>query len=71
MAGNTKKKLAKKLRELREKLGYTQEELAYKAGVDYKHLQLLESKNPSAATVDTLEKLAKALNTGVSELLKF
>lgn len=63
--------LAKKLRKLRKKFGYTQEELAGLAGIDYKHFQRLEGKSPTAAKIDTLEKLAKAFNMTCAELLKF
>jgi len=65
------KKLAQRIRTLREKHGYTQEKLAELSGIDYKHIQLLESKNPPAAKIDTLEKLAKALKTTPSKLLDF
>lgn len=63
-------KVAKRLRELRKQCGYTQERLAEMSGVDYKHIQLLEGKNPPAARVDTLEKIAKAFHVSLSELLK-
>lgn len=64
-------KLARRLRELRSKHGYTQERLAELSGVDYKHIQLLESKDPPIAKLDTLEKLAKAFRMDVSKLTKF
>ncbi len=64
-------KLARRLKELREKYKYTQEKLAELSGVDYKHIQLLESKNPPAARLDTVEKLAKAFKIDPSKLLKF
>jgi transcriptional regulator with XRE-family HTH domain len=64
-------KLAKRLRKLREDNNMTQEQLAEASGVDYKHIQLLESKDPSAAKIDTLEKIAKAFKLSVSSLLKF
>ncbi|MBN1870006.1 MAG: helix-turn-helix transcriptional regulator [Candidatus Omnitrophica bacterium] len=64
-------KFANRLRELRQKFGYTQEKLAELAGVDYKHVQLLESKNAPAAKLDTVEKIAKAFKIDVSKLLKF
>ncbi|MCB9772629.1 MAG: helix-turn-helix transcriptional regulator [Candidatus Omnitrophica bacterium] len=64
-------KLAKRLRKLREENKLTQEQLAEASGVDYKHIQLLESKDPSAAKIDTLEKIAKAFKLSVSSLLKF
>jgi transcriptional regulator with XRE-family HTH domain len=64
-------KFAKRLRELRQKYGYTQERLAELSGVDYKHIQLLESKHPPAAKLDTVEKIAKAFKIDPSKLLKF
>ncbi|MEK6647103.1 MAG: helix-turn-helix transcriptional regulator [Candidatus Firestonebacteria bacterium] len=64
-------KLAKRLRELRQKYDYTQEKLAELSGIDYKHLQLLESKKPCSAKIDTLEKLANAFNISISKLLDF
>ena len=71
MSEDAKQKLAVRLRALRKKYDYTQEKLSELSGIDYKHIQLLESNNPSAATIDTLEKLAKAFHISVSELLKF
>lgn len=64
-------KLAKRLRQLRKRHGYTQEKLAELSGIDYKHIQLLESVNPSAAKIDTIEKLAKAFKITPSKLLDF
>ncbi len=63
--------LANRLRELRKKKKLTQEKLAEMAGIDYKHIQLLESKKASAPKIDTLEKLAKAFNISLSKLLDF
>jgi len=71
MPTGAKQRLAVRLKELRKKCGYTQEKLSELSGIDYKHIQLLESNNPSAATIDTLEKLAKAFKISLSELLKF
>ena len=65
------KKLSKRIRELRKEKGLTQEKLAELAGVDYKHLQLLEGKSPSVPKLDTVEKIAKALNISVTKLLDF
>ena len=64
-------KLARRLRQLRKKYGYTQERLAELSGVDYKHIQLLESDDPSTAKIDTIEKLSKAFKISPSNLLKF
>lgn len=64
-------KLAKRLKDLRKEFKLTQEKLAELSGVDYKHIQLLESKNPPAAKLDTIEKLAKAFKIAPSRLIDF
>ena len=64
-------KLGRKLRQLRKRYGYTQQKLSELADIDYKHIQLLEGKNPSGVKIDTLEKLAKAFNITISKLLQF
>jgi len=68
---NTGMKLSKRIRELRKKHNLSQEKLAELSGIDYKHIQLLESKKPSNPTISTIEKLAKALKVKPSELLDF
>ena len=65
------KKLAKRLKELRKETKLTQERLAELSGIDYKHIQLLESNNPPAAKINTIEKLAKAFKISVSKLVDF
>jgi len=64
-------KLAKRIRELRKRRGLTQEKLSELSGIDYKHIQLLESSKAPAAKLDTIEKLAKAFGISPSKLLKF
>ncbi len=64
-------KLAKRIKELRKKSNLTQEELAEKSGVSYKHIQKLEGKYLHDPKLNTLKKLAKALKISLSELLKF
>jgi transcriptional regulator with XRE-family HTH domain len=64
-------KLAARIKELRRKQGFTQEQLAEQAGIDYKYLQRIEGKNPPALKIDTIEKLAKALKIDPHLLLKF
>ncbi len=64
-------RLAKRIRELRNKCGYTQEKLSEIADIDYKYAQRIEGKNPPALKIDTIEKLAKALKVKPSELLNF
>ncbi len=64
-------KIGNKIRELRTKLGMTQEGLAEITGIDYKYIQKIEGKNPPNLKVETIEKLAKSLKTTPAELLKF
>lgn len=71
MGGTARRFLARRLKELRERNGLTQQELAEKAGLDYKHFQSLEGKQPPNVTIDTIERLARALKTSVADLLRF
>ncbi len=71
MAGTARRLLARRLKELREKGRITQQELAEKAGLDYKHYQSIEGRHPPNVTIDSLERLAKALNVPVADLLRF
>jgi len=68
---NISLRFAKKLRSLRKQYNITQEELAEAAGIDYKHIQDMEGKNPSAPTLTTLEKIAKAFKISISKLVEF
>ena len=61
---------AKTLRRLRTEKSLTQEELAQRAGVDYKYLQKLEGQNPSSPTLSTLEKLSSGLGISLVELIQ-
>ncbi len=71
MEKDIRKQLAERIRELRRKAGYTQQELAERSGLDYKHLQDLEGSNPPYARLDTLQKLADAFRLPLDLLLKF
>jgi len=63
---------AKRLRKLRAKKGWTQEELAEYADLAYRHVQRLESlNNPPPAKIDTIHKLARAFKVSCSKLLNF
>ena len=64
-------RFAKRLRQLRERKGWTQEDLAEYADMAVRQVQYLESKNPSPAKIDTIEKLAKAFKISCSKLLDF
>jgi len=64
-------KLGKRLKELRKKRGFTQEQLSEKTGIDYKYVQRIESKKPPDIRLETIGRLAKALKTKPSTLLDF
>lgn len=49
----------------------SQQKLAELADLDYKHIQRLESKNPTDVKLETIEKLAKAFKISCSKLLDF
>jgi XRE family transcriptional regulator, master regulator for biofilm formation len=64
------KRLDQVIRELREKKGLTQEELAFKARVTPGYVAQLElgiRKNPS---LDVVRRLARALGVRLAELLE-
>ncbi|MBU1037219.1 helix-turn-helix domain-containing protein [Patescibacteria group bacterium] len=62
----------KRLKALREEYGYTQEQLSELSGIDYKHIQKLESlKIHLDIKLTTIEKLAKAFKLSVAEFLEF
>jgi transcriptional regulator with XRE-family HTH domain len=72
MSKDVRVKFAKRLRELRFKRKWTQEELAEYAELSYRHVQRLESpKNPPPLKIDTIEKFANAFGITISQLLKF
>ena len=66
-----RRKLGKKIKELRKKYDYTQEKLSEAANIDYKYIQRIEGKKPPAVRIDTIEKLAKALKVKPYKLLEF
>jgi transcriptional regulator with XRE-family HTH domain len=68
MKESVRLKFAERIRELRQKHGYTQQELAELADLDYKHIQRLESKKPTDVKLETIEKLAKAFKISRSLL---
>ena len=64
-------KVQTRLRTLREEHKLTQEKLAQKAGISLYYLQLLEGKKPKNPSLLVLEKLAKAFDMPVWQLVKF
>jgi len=67
---NINKELGKRIREIRKKKEMTQEDLAYKAGLDYSYINQIENgkRNPS---MEAVEKIAKALGVKVQALVSF
>ncbi len=61
--------LALNLRRLRLDRGLSQEELAHRAGIDRTYISALE-RQVYAASIDKLERLAKALGVAAPDLLK-
>lgn len=57
------------IRHLRNQKGLSLRELARRAGVDHSNLGKIERGTGSSPTLDTLEKIAKALNVTLSEML--
>ncbi len=71
MGQTIRHRFAKRLRQLRKKYGLTQQGLAELADLDYKHIQRLESKDPTDVKLETIERLAKAFKISCSKLLDF
>ena len=61
--------LAKRIRELRAERGWSQDELAEKAGLHRTYIGTIERAEQSV-TVDSIEKIAKALKVPIKELFK-
>lgn len=57
-----------RLREVREEVGFTQEELAKKSGVSRVTISLIESGRTNCVKTDTLTKLADALGKSANAL---
>lgn len=63
------RRTAMRIKELREKQGMTQEELAERAGISRGYLARLETARQDP-TLGVLEKVAKALKVKVSKLVE-
>ena len=69
MAESSKTNLAKKVKQLREKLGLSQEKLARLADVSNNTIIKIEAGKQDNPTIDTLKKVAKALDIPVEDLI--
>lgn len=70
MTDKTSKQIAQKLKDTRLKKGLTQEDLATKAGISTNYYARVERVEVTPS-VETIEKLVKALGVKSSEILPF
>jgi len=69
MAESSKNNLAKTVKRLRGKMGISQEKLARLADVSNNTIINIEAGKQGNPTIETLKKIAKALNTPIEDLL--
>lgn len=67
---STKELLGRRIKELRKIRGLSQEELSEKVDIDPKHLSRIEVGR-GFPSLDTLEKIAKALNVEMKDFFEF
>lgn len=67
---NNNSKIADNIKKYRNKLGISQDKLSKLADVTYNTIIKIESGANKNPTIETLQKIAKALNVGVDDLLK-
>ena len=70
METNVNKDFGKRVAELRKKAGYSQEQFAFKCGVDRTYVGVVE-RGEKSPTLNTIEKIAYALGISKSELFNF
>ncbi len=70
MAESSKNNIAKTVKRLRERMGLSQEKLARLADVSNNTIINIEAGKQDNPTIDTLSKIAKALDVRVDELIK-
>ena len=70
MAVSSKNNIAKIVKRLRGKAGLSQEKLARLADVSNNTIINIEVGKQDNPTIETLKKIAKALNTPIEDLIK-
>ena len=65
-----KTQVGKRIKQLRNRLGFSQEELAFRSGVHRTYIASLEVGRRNISVV-TLEKIVKALEISLSEFFNF
>lgn len=69
MIESSKNKISKTVKRLREKTGLSQEKLARLADVSNNTIINIEAGKQNNPTIETLKKIAKALEVGVDDLI--
>lgn len=69
-AGTLRKRLGQRIRQLRHTQGWTQQELAEKAGLDFKYLGGVE-RGERNVTIGNIEKIAAGLAVEAHQLFLF
>jgi len=62
--------ISENIKRLRTKLGLTQDDLSRKADIKYTTLMKVESGTVNKPSVQTMAKIAKALDVSIEDLLK-
>ena len=70
MSASSSSKIADNIKKYRGKLGISQDKLSKLADVTYNTIIKIESGANINPTIETLSKVAKALNVGVDDLIK-
>lgn len=70
MAESSKNNISKTVKRLREKMGLSQEKLARLADVSNNTIINIEAGKQDNPTIETLKKIAKALEVGVDDLIR-
>ena len=70
MSANNTSKIADNIKKYRGKLGISQDKLSKLADVTYNTIIKIESGANINPTIETLSKIAKALNVGVDDLIQ-
>jgi len=70
MSSNNRSPIADNIKKYRAKLSISQDRLSKLADVTYNTIIKIESGANRNPTIETLAKIAKALNVGVDDLIK-
>ncbi|MBI3627824.1 MAG: helix-turn-helix transcriptional regulator [Candidatus Sungbacteria bacterium] len=70
MSASNNSKIADNIKKYRNKLGISQDKLSKLADVTYNTIIKIESGANINPTIETMSKIAKALNVGVDDLIQ-